>query len=101
MTTSYSFKGINLTTVTLGALILLLGILSSGVYALPLESNEKRYTDNGDGTTTFTFGKFTDSQSAELMLEEVLDEGVASAKVIATKNGAEISLEEAKQLLGE
>ena len=58
-------------------------------------------TDNGDGTTTFTFGNFTDSQSAELMLEEVLDEGVASAKVIATKNGAEISLEEAKQLLGE
>ncbi len=58
-------------------------------------------TDNGDGTTTFTFGNFTDSQSAELMLEEVLDEGVASAKVIATKNGVEISLEEAKQLLGE
>ena len=57
--------------------------------------------DNGDGTTTFTIGKFTDSQSAELMLKEVIEDGVASAKVIATKDGAEISLEEAKQLLGE
>ena len=35
------------------------------------------------------------------MLEEVLEDGVASAKVIATKNGDEIPLEEAKQLLGE
>ena len=54
MTALYSFKVISLKTVTLVALIILLGTLSSGVYALPLESDDKRYMDNGDGTITDT-----------------------------------------------
>ncbi len=52
MTALYSFKVISLKTVTLVSLIILLGTLSSGVYALPLESDDKRYMDNGDGTIT-------------------------------------------------
>ena len=54
MTTFYSFKTSGLKSVALVALILLLGVLSSGVYALPLESADKRYIDNGDGTITDT-----------------------------------------------
>ena len=54
MTALYSFKVISLKTVTLVALIILMGTLSSGVYALPLESDDKRYIDNGDGTITDT-----------------------------------------------
>jgi len=54
MTTFYSSKTTGIKSVALVALILLLGVLSSGVYALPLESADKRYTDNGDGTITDT-----------------------------------------------
>lgn len=46
-----SIKTTGLKSVTLAALIFLLGILSSSVYAL---SEDKRYIDNGDGTITDT-----------------------------------------------
>ncbi len=54
MTTLYSFKAAGLKFITLTALICLLGMPSSGVFALPLESADKRYIDNGDGTITDT-----------------------------------------------
>ena len=41
-------------TIFLIALFLLLGILSSSVYAVPIESSDKRYLDNEDGTITDT-----------------------------------------------
>ena len=54
MTALYSFKVISLKTATLVALVILMGTLSSGGYALPLESDDKRFMDNGDGTITDT-----------------------------------------------
>ncbi len=56
-------------------------------------------TENSDGTTTYTIGSFTDINSAEMMLEEVVDDGVSAATIIATNNGISIPLEEAKSIL--
>lgn len=53
-TAFYSLKNIGLKSVTLVNLILVLGILSSGVYALPFKSDDNRYIDNDDGTITDT-----------------------------------------------
>jgi hypothetical protein len=52
--TFYSFKVMGLKSITLLAIFFLLGIISSGVYALPIESDDKRYIDNGNGTITDT-----------------------------------------------
>ena len=53
-TKSYSFKFAGLKLLPLIVLILLLGFLSSSISAFPLESKDKRYIDNGDGTITDT-----------------------------------------------
>ena len=49
-----SFKSLCLKSVFLLTLFLLLGILSSSVFAVPIESDDKRFLDNGDGTITDT-----------------------------------------------
>ena len=49
---SYLFKTTSLKSLV--TLILVLGILSSGVHALSLKSDDNRYLDNGDGTITDT-----------------------------------------------
>jgi|FLOH01.1.fsa_nt_gi hypothetical protein len=54
MTTFYTSKIINLKSVACIALFLLLGILSSSVFAIPVKSGDKRYLDHGDGTITDT-----------------------------------------------
>ena len=48
----YPSKSVDLISAFLIALFLLLGILSSSVYAIPVESADKRYLDNDDGTIT-------------------------------------------------
>jgi len=50
----YPSKSEDLISAFLIALFLLLGILSSSVYAIPVESADKRYLDNDDGTITDT-----------------------------------------------
>ncbi len=50
----YPFKIKGLKSITLITLFLLMGILSSSVLAAPIESNDKRFSDNGDGTITDT-----------------------------------------------
>ena len=49
---SDSFKNLSLKSSFLLTLFLLLGVLSSGVFAIPVESDDKRFLDNGDGTIT-------------------------------------------------
>ena len=50
----YPFNIKGLKSITLIALFLLMGILSSNVFSAPVESSDKRYLDNGDGTITDT-----------------------------------------------
>lgn len=53
-TTFFSIKATGSRSVALVILTLLFGILCSSVSALPVESEDKRYIDNGDGTITDT-----------------------------------------------
>ena len=46
----YPSKTVDLISAFLITLFLLLGILSSSVYAIPVESGDNRYLDNDDGT---------------------------------------------------
>ncbi len=50
----YPSKSVDFKPIFLITLFLLLGILNSSVYALPVESGDKRYLDNNDGTITDT-----------------------------------------------
>ena len=50
----YPSKTVDLISAFLITLFLLLGILSSSVYAIPVESGDNRYLDNNDGTITDT-----------------------------------------------
>ena len=50
----YPSKTVDLISAFLITLFLLLGILSSSVYAIPVESGDNRYLDNDDGTITDT-----------------------------------------------
>jgi len=50
----YPSKTVDLISAFLITLFLLLGILSSSVYAIPVESGNNRYLDNDDGTITDT-----------------------------------------------
>ena len=50
----HSFKTLSLKFSFLLILFLLLGILSSGVFAVPVKSDDKRFLDNDDGTITDT-----------------------------------------------
>lgn len=50
----YPSKTVGLKSVTLIALVFLLGVLSSSVFAVPVESGDKRYQDHGNGTITDT-----------------------------------------------
>ena len=50
----YPSKTVDLISAFLITLFLLLGILSSSVYAIPDESGDNRYLDNDDGTITDT-----------------------------------------------
>jgi hypothetical protein len=51
----YPFKSANSISVSLAiALFILLGALSANVFANPMESSDKRYLDNDDGTITDT-----------------------------------------------
>ncbi len=50
----YPSKILNLKPVSFVALFLLLGILSSSALVGPVESDDKRYLDHGDGTITDT-----------------------------------------------
>ncbi|MBL4623845.1 MAG: hypothetical protein JKY42_01700, partial [Flavobacteriales bacterium] len=77
------------------------GVPISVASAILRLSNQVDKKNNDDGTTSYYIGKFTDIQSAEKMQKEVVNEGVKAAKVIGTKNGEEISIDEAKRLLGE
>lgn len=47
-------KAVKLISIVLIALFLLTGIVSSNGFAVPVESGDKRYLDNGDGTITDT-----------------------------------------------
>ena len=50
----YPSKTVDLISAFLITLFLLLGILSSSVYAIPVESGDNRYLDNDDGSITDT-----------------------------------------------